>query len=482
MKGRFAFPGLPARLRKTNLPTMESFDVVIIGGGSAGYAAARTARETCQKVAIVDNSAELGGLCILRGCMPSKTLIYSAEVLHLAREGRLFGLDIPHARVDMKELHRRKVRMIDDFKSYRQEQLQSDRFTLIREKARFTGPETVRLEPSGREITAGAFIIATGSVVNFPAINGLDSEGIWTSDDVLDLAELPESVIVLGGGVVACELAQFLHRVGSKVTQIQRSPHILKDNSPEAAQVIMQAFRDEGIKLYTGTRLRQIERDEDGFTVHFEEGDGAFSASARHLVNALGRVPAIADLDVEAAGVSLKPNGQIATNAHQQTSNPKIYAAGDVCGPYEIVHIAIMQGEVAGRHATGRTTAPVSLDTRTSVVFTDPQVATAGLPLEEAREQGMDLVVADYPFDDHGKSILMEARYGYVKAWADRADGRLVGAECVGKDAGELIHAMAVGVSMGASVRDLLKVHWYHPTLSEIWSYPLEDIVDELGG
>ncbi|MEX0325670.1 MAG: NAD(P)/FAD-dependent oxidoreductase [Puniceicoccaceae bacterium] len=461
---------------------MESFDVVIIGGGSAGYAAARTARETTEKVAIVDSSAELGGLCILRGCMPSKTLIYSAEVLHLAREGKLFGLDIPSARVDMAELHRRKVRMIDDFKSYRQEQLQSDRFSLFREKARFTGPDTIRLEPSGTEIKAEAFIIATGSVVNFPAINGLDSEGIWTSDDVLDLAELPESVIVLGGGVVACELAQFLHRVGSKVTQIQRSPIILKETSPEAAKVVMQAFRDEGIKLYTGTRLREIERDAAGVTVHFEEGDGAFAASAQHLVNALGRVPAIQGLDLEAAGISLDPNGQIATNTNQQTSNPKVYAAGDVCGPYEIVHIAIMQGEVAGRHATGRPTEPVNLDTRTSVVFTDPQVASAGLPVEEARDKGIELVVAEYPFDDHGKSILMEAKYGYVKAWANRADGQLVGAECVGKDAGELIHAMAVGVSMGSRVEDLLKVHWYHPTLSEIWSYPLEDIVDELGG
>ncbi|NDV61819.1 NAD(P)/FAD-dependent oxidoreductase [Puniceicoccales bacterium CK1056] len=457
---------------------MEHFDVIVIGGGSAGYAAARTVRETHQRVAIVDNSDELGGLCILRGCMPSKTLIYSAEVLHLAQNGRLFGLDIPSAKVDMPALHQRKTRMIDDFKSYRQEQLASDRFTLFRELGAFKDPKTLKLSTSGKEITADAFIIATGSVVNFPNIPGLELPGIWTSDDVLDLSELPESVIVLGGGVVACELAQFLHRAGSKVTQVQRSPHILKEESPEAAEVVMKAFREEGMDLHTGTKLGKIEKTDTGFSVEFMEGAESMRVEARHLVNALGRRPAIDNMNLKAAGVTLKPNGQIQVNEHQQTSNPKIYAAGDVCGPFEIVHIAIMQGETAARHATGRPADPVNLDTRTSVVFTDPQVASAGIPVEEAKARGMELIEAEYPFDDHGKSILMEAKHGYVKAWAERSSGRIVGAQCVGKDAGELIHALAVGISMGATAKDLLKVHWYHPTLSEIWSYPLEDIAD----
>jgi pyruvate/2-oxoglutarate dehydrogenase complex dihydrolipoamide dehydrogenase (E3) component len=186
-------------------------------------------------------------------------------------------------------------------------------------------------------------------------------------------------------------------------------------------------------------------------------------------------------LNLEAAGVTVKPNGQISVNEYQQTANPTVYAAGDVCGPFEIVHIAIMQGETAARHATGRNAEPVNFETRTSVVFTDPQVASAGIPLAEARKMGIDIVEADYPFDDHGKSILMEAKYGYVKAWAERSTGRIIGAQCVGKDAGELIHALAVGISMKATAGDLLKVHWYHPTLSEIWSYPLEDIAEAIG-
>ena len=461
---------------------MERFDVIIIGGGSGGYAAARTARESRDRVAIIDSAEELGGLCILRGCMPSKTLLYSAEVLHLAQKGSLFGLDIPKASADMPALHQRKLRMIDDFKGYRQEQLRSDRFTLIRERARFTRPETLVLEPSGRELTAEAFIIATGSIVNWPDIPGLDTPGIWTSDEVLELDELPESVILLGGGVVACELAQFLNRAGSAVTLVQRSPHILKENSVEAATVVAQALRDEGMIVHTGTRLQRVARTPEGaFAVQFTDASGAEQVvTAAHLVNALGRKPATGGLGLDAAGVTTTRGGQIRVNAFQQTDNPRIYAAGDVCGPFEIVHIAIMQGETAARHATGRSFDPVNLDTRTAVVFTDPQVATAGLPVEEARNRGMELEVADYPFDDHGKSILMEARYGYVKAWADKATGVLVGAECVGKDAGELIHAMAVAISLKAKPADLLKVHWYHPTLSEIWTYPLEDLADAL--
>jgi pyruvate/2-oxoglutarate dehydrogenase complex dihydrolipoamide dehydrogenase (E3) component len=317
---------------------MEKFDAIIIGGGSAGYAAARTIREVWENVAIVDAAEELGGLCILHGCMPSKTLIYSTEVLHLAQKGSLFGLEIPEAKVDMLGLHARKIRMIDEFKAYRQEQLQSGRFTLIRERARFTGPDTLVVEPSMRELTAKVFIVATGSVVNLPPVPGLDRPDIWTSDDVLELDHLPETAIVLGGGVVACELAQFLNRAGTRVTQIQRSPRILKENSPEAAEVVMQAVRDEGLNLITGTKLLKVEKTAGGFAVTFEDDSGERTEEAPYLVNAMGRRPAIDSLDLPAAGVELRDNGQIQVNSFQQSSNPKIYAAGDVTGPYEIVH------------------------------------------------------------------------------------------------------------------------------------------------
>ena len=455
------------------------FDYIVIGGGSGGYAAARTAREVCERVAIVDGANELGGLCILKGCMPSKTLLYSAEVLHLAQQEKAFGLSIPKAAIDMPALHERKLRTIAEFADYRKEQLGSDRFTLFRSKASFVDSKTIELE-DGTKLTADHFMIATGSTVASPAIPGLNEAPFWTSDDILDLDLLPEKIIVLGGGIVACELAQFLRRIGSEVIQIQRSPHILKEASPEASNVIEAQFRKEGIELYTSTQLEKIEHDEKGFRATFSQGKKSHTVEAPYLLNALGRNPATEGLNLKAAGVNLRASGHIECNAEQQTSNPKIYACGDVAGPHEIVHVAIMQGEVAGRHATGRSVDAVNYDTLLGVTFTDPQIGQVGLNEEQLKKRGIDYISADYPFDDHGKSILMEAKAGYVKVLAERSTGTILGAECVSKDGGELIHAMAVAVTLKATAADLLKVHWYHPTLSEIWSYPLEDIADEV--
>jgi pyruvate/2-oxoglutarate dehydrogenase complex dihydrolipoamide dehydrogenase (E3) component len=456
----------------------QHFDYIVIGGGSGGYAAARTAREVLNKVAIVDNADTLGGLCILRGCMPSKTLIYSAEVLHLAQQGKAFGLNIPEASVDMPALHQRKLDVIKEFSDYRQKQLESDRFTLFRNRAKFINSRTIQLN-DGTRLSADHFMVATGSTVSVPPIRGLADAPYWTSDDILELDFIPQKVIVLGGGIVACELAQFMRRIGAEIIQIQRSEHILKELSVEAATVIEQAVRDEGTELYTSTTLKSVEHYDGNFTVTFEHAGEIISVNAPHLFNALGRRPATDGLGLTVAGISTLPSGHINCNAMQQTSNPRVYASGDVAGPHEIVHVAILQGETAAKHATGRAAERVDYDSLCGVVFTDPQIGTVGLSENQLKQRGIDYLVAEYPFDDHGKSILMEAKYGYVKVFADR-NGVVLGAECVGKDAGELIHAMAVAVTLKANVRDLLKVHWYHPTLSEIWSYPLEDIFDEL--
>jgi pyruvate/2-oxoglutarate dehydrogenase complex dihydrolipoamide dehydrogenase (E3) component len=200
------------------------FDFVVIGGGSAGYAAARTAAAAGRSVAIVEAGAQLGGLCILRGCMPSKTLIHVADVLHLAETAAKLGLTIPQARADMAAIQTRKKIVIKDFADYRAGQLESARFTLIREMAHFVSEAEIETA-SGERIAAEHFVIATGSSVNWPGLPGLACEnGVWTSDEVLDMDELPESAIVLGGGVVACELAQVLSRLGSRVSLVQRSP------------------------------------------------------------------------------------------------------------------------------------------------------------------------------------------------------------------------------------------------------------------
>jgi len=439
---------------------MEEYDFLVLGGGSAGYAAANTARGFCERVAIVDGSEELGGLCILRGCMPSKTLIYSAEVLHLAQMGEKFGLDIPTARADMKAVHARKRRMIDEFSEYRVSQLKSGRFSLYRQCGRLVANDTVELG-DGTRLHSKHILISTGSVVHEPMIPGLAETPRLTSDEVLELDYLPERVVVLGGGIVACELAQYLRRMGSEVVQIQRSPRILKEASPEASETVMEVFRREGIELYTDTQLKEIrERDGGGVAVRFQHAGGTKEVTGTHLFNALGRRPATDNIGLECARIERSAGGHIVTNINQQTSCPTIYAAGDCTGPHEIVHLAVLQGEIAAYHAFGKTVDPIDYDALTLIIFTDPGVASAGLTEEQAKERGIDCVCADFPFNDHGKAILMEANDGYVKVIAERSTGKVLGAECVGKDAAELIHSMSVAVAQGMDVCQLLKVRW----------------------
>ena len=463
---------------RSNSPS--SYDFLVIGGGSAGFNAARVAAGLGKRVAIVDGARPLGGLCILRGCMPSKTLLYMTEVLHLAQKGKTFGLKIPRATADMKAMHARKKKIIADFAAHRDQQLHSGKYDLVQSHARFLDPHTVELD-DGKKLTAKKILIATGSRVTVPEIPGLAETPFWTSDDVLDLDFIPESVLVLGGGIVACELAQFLRRIGSRVILIQRSANILRDHSTEASAVVQQSFRDEGIQLFTSTKLEKISHDARGVTVRFKSGGKTITKRARHLFNALGREPNVSALNLPAAGVKTSPEGRVVINRFQQTTAPHIYAGGDVCGPHDIVHLAVAQGELAARHAFGvKDLKPVDHALLLNVVFTDPPLATIGLQESQLKETGTPYLSASYPFNDHGKSILMDANYGFVKVLAEPKRGRILGAEIVGRDAGELIHCFSGPLTMRATVFDLLRAPWYHPTLAEILTYPLEEIADQL--
>ena len=314
-----------------------------------------------------------------------------------------------------------------------------------------------------------------------PPVPGLAATPFWTSDDVLDLDFIPKSVIVLGGGIVACELAQFLHRVGARVTLVQRSPNILRDHSEDASCVVQRAFVAEGIELHAGTHIERVGGDARGVRVAFVHDGKAITRRAAHLFNALGREPNTASLNLAAAGVRARPNGQIVINRWQQTSVPHIYAAGDCSGPAEIVHIAIAQGVLAANHAAGvKKIKPVDYSLLLNVVFTDPALATIGRLERELDETGVEYLCASYPFNDHGKSILMDANHGYVKVLAEPLRGRILGAEIVGPEAGELIHCFSGPLAMRATVFDLLRAPWYHPTLAEIITYPLEELAAKI--
>jgi pyruvate/2-oxoglutarate dehydrogenase complex dihydrolipoamide dehydrogenase (E3) component len=462
----------------TEAQRME-FDVAILGGGSAGYAAARTAAAAGLKCVVLDGAPDLGGLCILRGCMPTKALLYAAEVLHVARSGATWGVQPGQIRFDFEAVMARKEAVIRDFADYRRRQLSDGRFTLIREQVRFVDPHTLDLG-DGRRLRAEHFVVATGSVVAPSPLPQLVEVGYLTSDDALALKRLPKSLIVLGGGPVAIEFAQFFARLDVGVTVIQRSPHILTQFDPDAATALETALRREGIELHTGTRLVDATLANGRKTVTFERDGGRVTVEAEEILFALGRTPNVAGLNLEAAGVQVK-RGRIVTNDWMQTSAPHIYAAGDCTGPHEIVHIAITQGELAA-HNIVSPTARRSMDYRLmiSVVFTEPQVGVVGLTENEAKQTQREYLTAQYPFGDHGKSIIMNALDGFVKLLADPQSGEILGGACVGPLGGELIHEIVVAMAGRFTVQQFAAIPHYHPTLAEIWTYPAEDLAGQV--
>jgi pyruvate/2-oxoglutarate dehydrogenase complex dihydrolipoamide dehydrogenase (E3) component len=456
------------------------FDVAVIGGGSGGYAAARTAAGAGLKTVVIEGGREVGGLCILRGCMPTKALLYAAEVKHLAEHAETWGVRAGKVGFNFAKVLARKNAQIKDFADFRVQQLNHGKFKFIRANAKFLNAHTVELG-DGKKLTAKNFVIATGSSVAPPPLPQLNEVGFITSDDAVALKKLPASLIILGGGAIACEFAQFFARFGVRVTLIQRSEQVLKEFDAEAGAEIEKVFRREGIRVFTGTKILDAKRRGKLKTVSFARAGKTVSVSAEGILFALGRVPNTTSLGLENAGVETE-GARIIADEFMQTSAPHIFAAGDCTGPHEIVHLAIQQGETAV-HNLLKQNAPRRMDYRLliSVVFTEPQVATVGLTEKEATKRGIKFLAASYPFNDHGKSLLMEAKDGFVKLLANPKSGEILGGACVGPAGGELIHEIVAAMAKRMTVHELAAMPHYHPTLAEIWTYPAEELAEQIG-
>ena len=452
------------------------YDLIVIGGGSAGYSAANTAQTYGARVAIID-PGPLGGLCILRGCMPTKTILRSPDIAALTRRAAEFGLLPVQTKINLSAVIERKNRLIAEFARYRIEQLKDPRFTLYEEHAVFISPGEIRV--GNRTLTARNFVIATGSVPADYSIPGIRETGYITSDSALDLREIPPTLIVLGGGPVAVELAQFFQRIGTHVAVIQRSRHILSKSDEDLARPVEARFREEGMTVYTDTQLQKFTLNGGRKTAHFIHEGREKTVSAEIILQALGRAPNIQGLNLDIAGVRTG-NGRVKVDSEMRTSQPHIFAVGDVNGLYEVVHIAIQQGEIAGYNAMHTEPRHMNDRLKTSVVFTDPQVAEVGLSEKECRAQNILCLSASYPFNDHGKSMCMGETHGQAKLLCTPDTGEILGGHIVGPEAAELIHQIIALMYFRGSVRDMLRIPYYHPTLSEILSYPAEELARKL--
>ena len=408
--------------------------------------------------------------------MPSKTLLRSAEIAHLVRHAGDAGIIAPPPGVDMARVIGRKRRIIQSFADYRAEQIES--FPLVRGAARFTDPGTIEVD--GRDVAAQRFVIATGSIINVPAIPGLEAAGFVTSDDVLEMDALPASVVVLGGGPTACELAQYLSRLGSDTTIVQRSATLLSGEDADVASALRAALERDGIRVITGTSLERVERSGRKKIVHYGVGDASRSAIADEIFVALGRRADIDDLGLEAAGVEHGRAG-INVDEYLQTSNPRAYAAGDVLhDSWQLVHVAVHEGMLAARNAFAQERTAVDYGLQAArAVFTEPQVAIAGLTERDCAERGIEYVASSYPFDDLGKAIATDRTQGFVKMLAGR-DGTILGVAIVGAEASDLIHEAIALLYFKGGVRDVMEMPHLHPTLAEIMTYPAEALLERL--
>jgi pyruvate/2-oxoglutarate dehydrogenase complex dihydrolipoamide dehydrogenase (E3) component len=431
----------------TIFDAMQEFDyeVAVIGGGSAGFSAARA----------------------------------TAEVKHLAEHPDAWGIHTAKVSFDFARVMARKDALIREFADYRRQQLTDGAFRFIRSTARFTDAHTLALS-TGETLAARSFVISTGSVVAPPPLPFLAGLDYLTSDTALSLTRLPDSLIVLGGGSVAVEFAQMFARFNVKITLIQRGPHLLHEFDADATDELAKVFRRDGMTVFTDTKLTSGARAAGGKRIGFRHGGRELEVAAEEVLFALGRIPNTAGLSLDRAGVATE-DGRIIANDKMQTSAPHIYAAGDCTGPFEIVHIAVLQGEIAG-HNLARPEQPRRMDYRlaTSVVFTEPQIATVGLTEKEARSRGVPYLAASHPFADHGKSLIMEAKDGFVKLLANPATGEIVGGGCAGPIGGELIHEIIAAMHNRMTVHELAAMPHCHPTLAEIWTYPAEALAGRI--
>ncbi len=462
----------------------DTYDFVVIGGGSAGYAGASTAARHGLQTLVVEGGAQVGGLCILRGCMPSKALLEIAHRAEGIRRAGEFGLRAEYFGADGPAIIARKRRLVEEFAGYRQGQLQTGAFDFVRARARFLDPHTVELAGlDGSVVTVKAkfILIATGSRLNRVDIPGLEETGCLESDHVMESDQIPDSVFVLGGGAIALELASYYRGLGTEVTLVQRGAHFLREMDPDVSDAIADAFRKRGIRVFSNTALVRVEREGAQKRVVFHQGGEKRSVQAQEIVYALGRKPLTEGLNLEAAGLGLA-HGGLGTNASQQTLLPHIFAAGDVCGPFEVVHLAIQQGEVAARNAAhllkGQTEALERIDYRLKLfaVFSQPEVASVGLTGTEAEALGLEVLSASYAFNDLGKAMVAGETEGFVKLICAKEGRKILGGMVVGPSASELIHEIVVAMHFGATAGDLARIPHYHPTLSEIWTYPAEEL------
>lgn len=464
------------------------YDLIVIGGGSAGHAAARNACVLGLRTALVEHAEVLGGLCVLAGCMPSKILIETANRMRAIRDAHRFGIRVEAPALDEDALRKRLRELVGNFQKYRVEEMQDGSYELVRGSASFMNPHQIEVscpDASPRRMEAAAFIIATGSCPAIPDVPGLAGTPYWTSRDVVRLPPVPQRLAVVGAGAIGMECAHLFEGLGtSELTVVTRDSSVLGRIDPDVSAGLEEASRSRGIRFFKNTELSAVRHENNVF--HLTLKGEAASLEADALLMATGRKPNTDRMRLEEIGVALE-NGSIIIDERCATSVGHIFAAGDCASPVPVVHLAVRQGEVAAcnvarlvREGRMMSTTEWHRDTAMSGWFTEPQSVQIGHTEDVLRENGLHVISSRVDYTDHGKGMIKGVTHGFVKLLADAETGRLLGAAALGPAVIETCHSVSTAIHAGLTVREYLALPHYHPTLAEAWSRAADALADKI--
>ena len=443
----------------------EEFDIAIIGAGPGGYVAAIRAAQLGANVALIERD-RVGGVCLNWGCIPTKAMVSSVELLLEIERAEEFGVIVSEPAFDFSRMMSRKDEVVEKLVSGVETLLEAHKVSIVSGEGALASPGKVTVSGEvPREVDARTIIIATGSVPAMPPVPGLDLPGVVTSNEIVTLEEPPDDLVIVGGGVIGVEFGSIFSALGTRVTIIEMLPSILTTVDEELARRLHQLLRRQGVDVHTRSPLKEIRQAPGGLEVIYEgpKGEGVISASL--VLMSTGRVPLTEGLNLDGAGVKTE-KGAIVVDEHMATSVPGIYAIGDVTGGYMLAHVASHEGEVAVEHAMGKDSF-IDYHAVPNCVFTMPEVAGVGLMEQEAREQGIAYKKSKFPFSASGRALAMGQTTGLVKMICAQDSGQVLGLHIMGPHATDMIAEGALAIQSGATAEDIARTIHAHPTLPE---------------
>ncbi len=456
-----------AEENKNTSPGKTDFDLIIIGGGSAAFAAALKASEFGKKVLMINDGLPIGGTCVNVGCVPSKTLIRTAEQFHIANNPNFTGIKSGGNKIDFKEVIRQKTELVTDLRQGKYIDVLKDdeNVTIIKAYSKIVGKNTV--EADNKKFTADYILIAAGSTTFVPDIPGLKDAGYLINDTLYELEELPEHLIVIGGRYIALENAQLFARLGSKVTILQRSNRILPDEMPDISESLREYLEQEGIEIKTGVKIKSVEKKNGRISINAAVKDENEVIEGTHIFVATGRKGNTKGIGLEELGIELHKQSFIKTNEYLQTPVPNIYAAGDITGEYLFVYSAAYEGSLAVENMFGETQNKKDYSVFPWVIFTDPQTAGVGMDENQAFEANIDYEVSTVQLKDVPRSLAARNTKGFIKLIRNKENDKLIGARILVPEGSELLMEISLAIKYGVTVKELKQMFHPYLTLSE---------------